>query len=210
MSCWGSLGRTLTQPACSSVRGSPQVPGLPTSLGQGDNVPDLSPPTAVLGGAGPSYPQVLLEACRPGSRGWRRITADWEAGLAHQHSVCVRALTPCALSSGAWKHLVYTKSKKLLPVSTGTVFWSQLGLDMVGSQQKRWCGQARLSLSPRWAGTRDMLGGRTKVCVPEGLSPKKRPGGARAHMCVGPWLSVCCLLSSAACPACWKVFLTTL
>ena len=143
------------------------------------------------------YPQVLLEACRPGSRGWRRITADWEAGLAHPHGVCVRALTPCALSSGAWKHLVYTKSKKLLPVSTGTVFWSQLGLDMVGSQQKRWCGQARLSLSPRWAGTRDLLGGRTKVCVPEGLSPKKRPGGARAHMCGA--LAECVLCIGLSC-----------
>lgn len=81
------MGGTLTQPACSPVRGLSTSPRAANRWGQGDNLPDLPPPTAVLGGTGPSYPQVLLEACRPGNRGWRRVTEDWEVDLAHSHDV---------------------------------------------------------------------------------------------------------------------------
>ena len=73
-----------------------------------------------------------------------------------------------------------------------------------------WNGQARLSLSPKWAGTGDLLGCRTKVCAPEELSSKKGHEGVGANTCVWSWLSVRCLLSSAVCPVLYEVLLTTL
>lgn len=73
-----------------------------------------------------------------------------------------------------------------------------------------WNGQARLSLSPKWVGTGDLLGCKMKVCAPEELSPKKGHEGFGANKCVWSWLRVHCLLSSAVCPVLYEVLLTTL
>lgn len=125
----GCVGPTclgcVRSPACSPLKGSPDVPGRPTDRGVG-GAPDCLPP-ALLGRTGTLIHTSVCEVCRTRESGGRRDIRDREVGLACQRRRCVYPQLHSARVLGSMYSL-HKERDKLPLASMGAAFWSQPGL----------------------------------------------------------------------------------